>query len=242
MLPKSQAIEPYEFVVIGSRVPITQENRVEFHLLYSGSLHSERYEKHLVEKHLIRRQFHQQLRRLWGIHPNLRKMAEWKGREYYTEEVRSKQIENRAHLSMEEMIQKGLKGIGENWHRYGFNCVPLVTAELCLRCSLEIIFLRVEEKNYVLQGGDIDRRLSVLFDALRIPKERNELPPGTVPEADEDPFFCLLEGDELISEVRVSADQLLRLPEPKSLDKHDAYLQVTVKLNTTQPHQFQWVF
>lgn len=135
-----------------------------------------------------------------------------------------------------------MQALGNSWSRYGFNFVPLVTAELCLRCSLDILFLRVEEKNYILQGGDIDGRLKVLFDSLRIVGQPNQLPRTVVPDVDEDPFFCLMQDDELISEVRVNTSQLLRLPHAKALDRHDVYLQITVKLNATRPHQYGWVF
>jgi hypothetical protein len=37
-------------------------------------------------------------------------------------------------------------------------------------------------------GGDIDNRLKVLFDALRIPTDCSELA-GVIKEADEDPYF-----------------------------------------------------
>ena len=73
--------------------------------------------------------------------------------------------------------------------------------------------------------------------------EKNELPDGATPNIDnEDPFFCLLENDDLISEVRVNTDRLLRLPESKVLDPHDVYLQITVRLNTVTRTQYSWVF
>jgi hypothetical protein len=60
----------------------------------------------------------------------------------------------------------------------------------------------------IIQGGDIDNRLKTLFDGLRIPKELKEI--GGVPiEDDEKPFFCLLQDDALITEVKVRADTLL---------------------------------
>ena len=122
------------------------------------------------------------------------------------------------------------------------NYVPLVASDFCLRCRLDILFLRVEEKDYVLQGGDIDGRLKTLFDALRMAREANELPPGTVQSEDEDPLFCLLENDDLVSEVSVVTGQLLRLPESKQLSKHDVYLQITVQLNPVRQTQYAWAF
>jgi hypothetical protein len=94
----------------------------------------------------------------------------------------------------------------------------------------------------VLQGGDIDRRLTVLFDSMRIAREARELPPGAKPEADENPLFCLLENDDLISEVHVNTDRLLNLPDRKTIEKSDVYLQITVRLSPTVVAEDNWVF
>lgn len=236
MCAESQA---FEFVEMGSGEPISQENRVEFHLLYSGKLHSA---GSVSEKHRIRKVFHRQLQRLWEIHPNLREMAIHKAEDSVADKANRGRFEKYQPASRDEAIRMGLKALGDNWNAFGFNFVPLVSKELCLRCSLDILFLRAEERDYVLQGGDIDGRLKTLFDALRITRERNELPGDTTPDADEDPFFCLLENDDLISEVRVNTSRLLRLPDAEEISKHDVYLQIAVKLNTTQPHQYDWVF
>ena len=64
-------------------------------------------------------------------------------------------------------------------------------------------------------------------------RDANELPPRTVPDTDETPFFCLLEDDDLISEVSVNSGQLLMLPGSNVIDKADVYLQITVRLNAT---------
>jgi hypothetical protein len=48
-----------------------------------------------------------------------------------------------------------------------------------------------------------------LFDALRCPKNEDELPSGIKPSENEDPFFCLIEDDSLITLVTVTCDRLL---------------------------------
>jgi hypothetical protein len=55
---------------------------------------------------------------------------------------------------------------------------------------------------------NIDNRLKVLFDALRMPENTGELP-HTPPQSGEDPFFCLLQDDKYINEVTVTTDRLL---------------------------------
>jgi hypothetical protein len=213
-------VMPCVQVIVGSGYPITEENRVQFHLLYSGKLHSN---GDIKEKHNLRKSFHPQLRRLWLTNSNLRKQAEDAGRR-----------DNAPNLSDEDAIMKGLAAMGHNWIRNGFNFIPLVTERVVLRCSLDILFLRAEEKNYILQGGDIDGRLKTLFDSLRMIRDAQELPTDhAIPGEGEEPFFVLLEDDSLISEVRVNANQLLLLPGTKAVEKDDVYLQIAVQLNPT---------
>lgn len=219
------------YLEVGSGEPIESENLVEFHLLYSGPLHSNGSPK---EKHEIRRVFHSQLLRLWQNNKNLRSMAIYRGRKAYGEEIRSSVLPlaiPRA-LTDDEAVPKGLIEMGKNWARNGFNFVPLVTSDIALRCSLDILFLRAEEKNYVLQAGDLDGRIKTLFDALRMIREGNEIPANVIIESDERPLCVLLENDDLISQVKITADGLLRLPD-KPFSKHDVYLQITVTLNST---------
>lgn len=60
----------------------------------------------------------------------------------------------------------------------------------------------------VASGGDIDNRLKVLLDGLVMPRTESDL--GGIPlEPDENPFFCLLEDDSLITSVSVITDRLL---------------------------------
>jgi hypothetical protein len=226
--------------VIGSGEPISQENLVQLHLLYSGPLHPS---GNTTEKLAIRRVFHSQLSRLWEVNPNLKLMAQRIGlNDYLTESAQTKSEFSSADISPAEAVRRGLQVMGRNWNRNEFNYVPLVTAELCLRCKLDILFLRMEERDYVLQGGDIDGRLKTLFDALRMAREANELPRRAEPSHDEHPFFCLLENDDLVSEVNIVTGQLLRLPESQAVDKHQVYLQISVQLNPVQQSRWSWVF
>jgi hypothetical protein len=94
--------------------------------------------------------------------------------------------------------------------KYGYKWLPLVTEELGIACSLDILFLRRDApgKIIVSGGGDIDNRLKVLFDALRMPKYADEVQDCT-PKENENPFFCLLEDDTLINHVKITTDRLL---------------------------------
>jgi hypothetical protein len=80
-------------------------------------------------------------------------------------------------------------------------------------------------------GGDIDNRLKVLFDALRVPANCDEVA-GAVKASDEDPyFFCLLEDDALITEVSVTTDTLLT-PYVTG-QENDVHLVINVKVRPT---------
>jgi hypothetical protein len=45
---------------------------------------------------------------------------------------------------------------------------------------------------------------------LRAPQTADEVPKGTTPDASENPFYCLLESDTLITELSVTTDRLLK--------------------------------
>jgi hypothetical protein len=90
-------------------------------------------------------------------------------------------------------------------------------------CSLDILFLRRHDAgSLIANGGDIDNRIKVLFDGLRMPGNDAELG-GLLIEPDEDPFFCLLEDDALITRVSVETDRLL-LPLEANGDEDDVFL------------------
>ena len=100
----------------------------------------------------------------------------------------------------------------------GFRFAPLVTERLRLFGGLRITMLRPEAPgSIVTQGGDIDNRIKTLLDALRMPKGCQELPRNDAAKDGEDPFFCVLEDDNLITEFSVVTDRLLEPCEHSSL-------------------------
>ncbi len=98
----------------------------------------------------------------------------------------------------------------KEFNRGGFNCVPLVNRMQGKYCSIDILFLRRDAPgNLVESGGDLDNRIKTLFDGLRIPKGTSEMGSLNIPLEGEDPFFCLLEDDSLITKVSITTDRLL---------------------------------
>jgi len=156
---------------------------LEFTLYYRGLLKSNRG---AAEKHEIRRHFHRQLRLLWSQEP----LSPFKDRLlYHTKSDRSLDI---------------IRQIGK------FRFAPLVASKVALVAELRITLLRPEPPGRVVsQGGDIDNRLKTLLDALKVPSQPGALPADAAPAEDEDPFFCLLEDDALITRIDINTDCLL---------------------------------
>lgn len=176
---------------------------VEFRLIYRGPLPAQGSGtgSRISEKREIGMRFLPQLRELWKHHPIL----------------------------SEVWLERGinLEQVGSKFERAGFLFLPLVSKARGIACSLDILFLRRDGPgNLIVTGGDIDNRIKTLFDALRMPHEE-ELN-NIAPADGERPFFCLLEDDALVTDVRVTTDRLL---EPLGGDEriHDVHLVVHVK-------------
>lgn len=200
---------------------------MEFRLTYDGPLNSSQPDddrnRNLSQtkrdhKHAIRKSFHPQLKRLWEITPFLKTGIGSGPLAMVTESS--------------TLIRYDLDFLTAKHSKYGFNFVPLVTGDLDLSCSLDILFLRSDDWR-VLHAGDIDNRIKTLFDALRIPVD-NEKYSERTPNADEKPFFCLLEDDSLITKISVETDQLLQLPNSAVIatgsNRSEVRLVITVRL------------
>jgi hypothetical protein len=203
---------------------------VQFRLLYSGRLlGASRSDTRAALKHKIRLEFHPQLKRLWETNASLANYARTYLPRWLERHPEDKAVFNG---SMEHRERYGLLYLAEKWSRARVGFIPLVTEDLCFRCSLDILFLRPEEGRMVIHGGDLDNRVKILFDSLRVPKNADELGAESAQNGAE-PIYCLLEDDSLISEVRVNADQLLLLPHEDEINANDVFLVIDVKM---QPH------
>jgi hypothetical protein len=217
------------------------EDVVEFRLLYSGKLlGASKVNTRGAHKHDIRRKFHPQLRRLWQTSSAIHGMAELIGVNYILSHVDKYPAHAEPFMPAGDAAaaatlrrrQAAVTALGEQWSRNGYQFIPLVTEELCLRCSIEVLFLRPDEPRYVMQSGDLDTKVKTIFDALRMPQSLEEAG-GIGPDADETPFYCLLQDDKLVSEISVVTDELLVLPEQRDVDKNDAFLIIKVRLKPT---------
>jgi len=236
---KSQWIQIYD------DQPIEGEDVMEFRLLYSGQLlGASKTDTRAEMKHAIRREFHPQLRRLWDTHHGLQNMAftngvnHWNKHPYTVPEYQQGASENEKRKLF---VQVGLGLLSQQWERVGYKFIPLVIPDLYLRCAIEILFLRPEEERYVVQSGDLDAKVKTIFDALRLPDNLAETG-GIGPQDNETPFYCLLSDDKLISEIRVTTEQLLALPKERSVNANDAFLVITVKLLPIRQSRNSYVF
>jgi len=205
---------------------------VEFRLLYQGDQLTS--DGSPTVKHAIRRQFHPQLRQLWKSNSQLTNLARMRG-------IYADRAEPLPADSPEEAYEASFfEWMGRLYERQNFHFVPLIEQSLCVKVSLDILFLRRDQHPLIKAGGDIDNRLKTLFDALRVPETTAGL--GGIPLDGEDPFFVLLQDDCLISEVRVSTDNLLMLPRQVNPNPKDAFLVIDVKLKTTERTSHNWAY
>lgn len=174
-------------------------------LHYRGPLRANGSTDH---KHALREAFHLQLRSLWSQPP--------------LEGLRQYFLQQNPESEFGDCILR---------ERGSFVFAPLVSAKLRMVSKLDIAILRPEQPgNLITQGGDIDNRLKTLFDALTIPCHDNQIPRGAVPGEGQNPFFCLLEDDNLITAISVSTEQLL---EP---DVDSSTVELTVRVSTSVTH------
>lgn len=171
---------------------------MEFRLVYQGPLASK---PRPLEKHAIRKALHPQLKELWS-HPPLSEHLYW--------------LSPKVSHSFPSVIST----VGE------FTFASLVHSELSLLAELEVVILKPNNPGAVIQqGGDLDNQLKTLFDALRQPHVTAELPPDATPDQDENPFFCLLEDDQLVTRVDLSAYRWLGAP-------NDSHVHVDMLIRT----------
>lgn len=149
---------------------------VNFKLIYQGPLHaSTTSDTRVREKHLIRKDFHKQLKQLWQMQAPYSK--------WLTHVIP-------AHSQPTNFDRdRTLVDIwADEFARCGYRFLPAIRQGRSLSCGLDILFLRRDHPgNLIASGGDIDNRIKTLFDSLRMPNncsELGEFPPGT----DENPF------------------------------------------------------
>ena len=180
---------------------------MRFRLFYRGRLRATGSTKE--EKQELRRKFHIQLKSLWFQKP-------LKGA------FRAIPVRDKGELPKPDGFAI-IKKVG------AFSFCSLVCESLYAIADLDIIFLRPQEPGgIIIEGGDIDNRVKTLLDGLRMPKD-GEIPKNDLPRKGENPFFCLLEDDALVTHLSVTTDRLLDFNDPK-----EVVLLITVTVRVTE--------
>lgn len=196
---------------------------MEFRLTYEGPLYStgndSKLSKKAEHKHDLRMTFHPQIKRLWEITPFL-KTGERSGPGALILEQSSGAPNYKASWLAKKHAQ------------FGWKFVPLVSEELDLWCSLDVLFLRPGKPGKLLNQGDLDGRLKTLLDALAIP-DANQGYESKI--AQSGAVYTLLENDRLVSKVSVETDELLQLDIGK-LDENFVRLVILVSLRPSEMH------
>lgn len=111
-----------------------------------------------------------------------------------------------------QLDEKRMYEVATNIHELYF--VPLLARKMNASCHLSIKFMRAEHPGSIVHGGDLDNRLKVLLDALRMPQNNSEVLPNLVPAGisylePEHPCVCLLEDDSLVTNLSVDTVRIL---------------------------------
>jgi hypothetical protein len=173
-------------------------------------------DKRTLEKHRMRLLFSEQLRRVWEENPILYvarggNCADGTFDGYrVTDVVRERQFG-----------QCRVKGV---W--CAFTAWPLVMHFNGLTCHVDITLASRKAPGSIVNDGDLDNRLKIIFDALRLPRGPKEVPGSFNEEAE---LFTLLEDDSLISKVSIEWERLLTPQEPSEPEN---YVELRIKATT----------
>lgn len=193
---------------------------VQFRLTYEGQLlGASSTNTRASHKHKVRRAFHPQLKNLWMT---TRHLSARGSNPFSTGSIL---VNSQPPIYT---TPSRLEWLASKYVCNGYRFIPLVTEDLSLLCSIDILFLRPDQPGTLISSGDIDNRMKTLFDALRVPTIQ-EMANCTAPSVGEDPFFCLLEDDKLISHLSVETDMLLE-PTSSAPNDNDARVVITVRI------------
>ncbi len=200
----------------GFLYPLLLGDEVNFRLTYDGPLKAaSQSDTRRREKHLMRCVFNRQLHQL------IQQKA------LFRDELERSADRQKKFFELANNISKKYK-------RGNFNCMPIVRSDIHLVCDLDILFLRREHPGRLIQsGGDLDNRIKVLFDSLRVPMDDNEVR-DFVPDGEEEKvLICLTEDDKLITGFRVTTDRLLEPPQTEA-ETNNVRLIIQVEIRATK--------
>jgi hypothetical protein len=213
---------------------LEQVPAMKFRLTYEGELRptqrdaiANQSDPLASHKHQIRRTFHKQLRTLWREN---RFLSDYRRMPVTSGDSRPIHASGAHWADPDDKKISLLEYVSSQYTFGGYKFAPLVCDEFSLLCSIDILFLRRDIPGSAIQVGDIDNRVKTVIDALSKPANMHELRGNETPLPDEEPFFCLLENDKLISGFSVETDMLLDEPLAGEADKRKAKIFITVEI------------
>ena len=220
---------------------------MRFRLIYEGELRSNQRDPiggqsdRLAEhKQSIRKVFHRQLKHLWESNWFLNSHRVYPAD--YGVSRPAADTDARWGSSPDERLSL-VDAVALSHRELGYRFVPLVRKDWRLYCSLEILFLRHDPPGSVVHAGDLDNRIKTLIDALRKPENAMELRGNEEPSEGEDPFFCLLEDDKLVTGLAVESDRFLIPPNGRrDEDRRQVHVVVTVDVRPYDVTSFNLSF
>ena len=181
---------------------------MRFRLTYRGPLKPQ-MSGDKIGKQNLRRHFHPQIKSLWET------IMVARGSSWNPLKVPNNPGEVGICQSMSSFLFAPLVSQAEGWNAIA---------------QLDVLFLRPSRPGEPIKhGGDLDNRIKVLFDGLRMPRNLDEVPTSDQPGPGETPFHCLLQDDSLITAFSVTSDQLLNPPDPDHVE-----LIISVNVQTTR--------
>jgi hypothetical protein len=209
---------------------------MKFHLIYSGRLSSGTKPKP-DEARDIRDQLSPQLKQLWETHHALRvlRSSSWvRGPDVKIAYLQPhpSPFDQMIEVDEADLRKDGFINLCEPVPVDGHPFIPVARKSLDLNCSLEILFLRKGDPGaLVTQDGDIDNRMKILLDALKVPPAENV---RKYPQK-ESPTYCLLESDSLIQGLDIDTDRLLS---PRTDDEKEVHLVIQVTIHVLRVGQW----
>lgn len=172
-------------------------------------------------KHIRRKKFHAQLKRLWAVNSLL---ANW-----------SLPINQYQTAPAIEVLAKKHAKIG------AFEFVPLISREIAVEAALHFHILR--PTTFKGQIADPDNIVKTLADSLKMPQTTDELPKAIQPSQDETPFFVLMQDDGLLSKITSVSDELLQPVDGKEqIDRSDTRVLIDVYIRPNFPTNENLIF
>jgi hypothetical protein len=226
----------------GPDVACFEGQEMRFRLTYKGPLQSMQRDANDMQSdpgaaliHSIRQDFHKQLKTLWETNRFLRETTAYPP--LFAGKGRSPNDFFSISPSPDQLVP--VKDIVADMHKEnGYRFVPLVREDWELLCDLDILFLRKDFTGGPITAGDLDNRVKALIDALRKPRNANELSGNVTPKVGEDPFFVLMEDDKNVTSLSVETDTLF----DDSTDQRQVELVITVTIRPYHTTNFNLGF